>query len=93
MSPSMEYSTPITKKLVKMVLQDTGKIIAATKKTDEVGLFKCIYKGEEDSKKFDKYKLWLTQLAWSADNPNRIKKIESKNYGRLTKFRILKKTL
>jgi len=34
MSPSMEYSTPITKKLVKMVLQDTGKLIASTKKTD-----------------------------------------------------------
>lgn len=40
-----------------MVLQDTGKLIASTKKTDQVGLFKCIYKGEEDSKKFDKYKL------------------------------------
>ena len=33
MSPSMEYSTPVTKKLVKMVLQDTAKILANTKKT------------------------------------------------------------
>lgn len=57
MSPSMEYSTPVTKKLVKMVLQDTAKIIASTKKTNEVGLFKCIYKGDEDIKNFDKYKL------------------------------------
>lgn len=33
MSPSMEYSTPVTKKLVKMVLQDTAKLIASNKKT------------------------------------------------------------
>jgi hypothetical protein len=40
-----------------MVLQDTAKIISSTKKVNEVGGFKCIYKGEEDIKKFDKYKL------------------------------------
>jgi len=34
MSPSMEYSTPVTKKLVKMVLNDTAKVIASTKKTN-----------------------------------------------------------
>ncbi len=56
----MEYSTPVTKKLVKMVLQDTAKLIATTKKTNDVGLWKCIYKGEEDIKKFDKYKIsWV----------------------------------
>ena len=45
MSPSMETSTPVTKKLVKMVLHDTGKVIASGKKHNEVGGFKCIYRG------------------------------------------------
>ena len=51
-SPSMDYSNPVTKRLCKMVLEDTAKLItdsnsknAKGKKT--VGLFKCIYKGEE----------------------------------------------
>jgi hypothetical protein len=34
MSPSMEYSTPVTKKLVKMVLQDTAKVMASNKKSN-----------------------------------------------------------
>jgi tubulin monoglycylase TTLL3/8 len=57
MSPSMEYSTPVTKKLVKMVLQDTAKLIATTKKANEIGLWKCIYKGDDDIKKFSKYNI------------------------------------
>jgi hypothetical protein len=57
MSPSMEYSTPVTKKLVKLVLQDTAKLMTTSKKTNEVGLFKCIYRGNEDLAKFDKYKI------------------------------------
>lgn len=58
MSPSMEYSTPVTKKLVKMVLQDTAKILSTNKKNiDEIGGYKCIYKGNEDLEKFQKYKL------------------------------------
>ena len=48
MSPSMEYSTPVTKKLVKMVLRDTAKVITATKKTKDTGAFTCIYQNNED---------------------------------------------
>lgn len=57
MSPSMDYSTPITKKLVKMVLQDTAKVIGSNKKNKNTGLFNCIYKGNEDLDKFSLYKL------------------------------------
>lgn len=32
MSPSMDYSTPVTKKLVKMVQRDVGNIITSTGK-------------------------------------------------------------
>ena len=45
MSPTMEYSTPVTKKLVKMVLQDTGRLINSTKKNKNIGGFTCIYRG------------------------------------------------
>lgn len=44
----MEYSTPVTKKMVKMVLQDTAKVIGSNKKNRNTGLFTCIYKGNED---------------------------------------------
>lgn len=57
MSPSMDYSTPITKKLVKLVLQDTAKVIGSNKKNKNTGLFNCIYKGNEDLDKFSLYKL------------------------------------
>ena len=56
MSPSMEYSTPVTKKLVKSVLQDTAKIITSTKKNRDTGSFECIYRGDDDLNKFDIYK-------------------------------------
>jgi hypothetical protein len=39
MSPSMDYSTPVTKKLVKMVLTDTAKVIASNKKNRDTGEF------------------------------------------------------
>ena len=48
-SPSMDYSTPITRRLVKMVLEDTVKVMVDVKKKKgkkkTVGLFKCIYDG------------------------------------------------
>lgn len=57
MSPSMSYSTPVTRKLVKMVLQDTGKILSATKKGNNVGGFTCIYHGNEDLSKYDAFNI------------------------------------
>ena len=43
MSPSMDYSTPVTKKLVKMVLTDTAKVLSMGKRSGDTGGFKCIY--------------------------------------------------
>lgn len=47
-SPSMDYSTPVTRRLVKMVLEDTVKVMVdeRKKKTKKRGLFKLIYDGE-----------------------------------------------
>ena len=56
MSPSMEYSTPVTKKLVRMVLHDTAKIIASNKKHRDTGSFTCIFKNNEDLDKYNVYK-------------------------------------
>lgn len=56
MSPSMEYSTPVTKKLVKMVLNDTAKVISSNKKNRDTGAFTCIYRNKEDLEKFNIYK-------------------------------------
>lgn len=39
MSPSMESSTPVTKKLVKAVLNDTAKVISSNKKNRDTGGF------------------------------------------------------
>jgi hypothetical protein len=43
----MDYSTPVTRRLVKMVLEDTVKIIVDLRKKKSkkknAGLFKCIY--------------------------------------------------
>ena len=55
MSPSMDYSTPVTKRLVKMVLQDTGKVIGQAKKGRDTGAFKCIYRGNEDLPQYNLY--------------------------------------
>jgi len=53
----MDYSTPVTKKLVKMVLQDTGKILSGGKKGKNVGNFTCIYKNSEDLANFNLYNI------------------------------------
>ena len=53
MSPSMEHSTPVTKKLVKMVLNDTAKVVGSNKKNRNTGLFQCIYRGNDDLAKFN----------------------------------------
>jgi len=44
----MDYSTPVTCRLVKMVLEDTVKVMVdeRKKKTKKRGLFKLIYDGE-----------------------------------------------
>jgi hypothetical protein len=39
MSPSMDYSTPVTAKLVKMVLTDTAKVLSSHKKNKDTGAF------------------------------------------------------
>lgn len=57
MSPSMDYSTPVTKKLVKMVLTDTAKVMCSNKKNRDTGGFQCIYRGDEDLPKFDVYNI------------------------------------
>lgn len=45
----MDYSTPVTRRLVKMVLEDTTKVVIDLhkKKTKKktAGLFKCVYNG------------------------------------------------
>lgn len=50
-SPAMDYSTPITRKLVKMVMQDIVKIVVDLRKkknkTKNAGEFKLIYSGVE----------------------------------------------
>lgn len=45
-SPSMDTSTPVTKRLVKLVLEDCVKVLVdqRRKKKSDTGLFKCIYK-------------------------------------------------
>ena len=57
MSPSMEYSTPVTKKLVKMMLHDMGKLISTPKKGRQVGGFNCLYKSSDDLAQYTYYKL------------------------------------
>lgn len=50
-SPAMDYSTPVTERLVKMVLEDTVKVVvdyADSKKKSKVdtGKYECIYKAK-----------------------------------------------
>ena len=47
-SPAMDYSTPITRRLVKMVSEDTVKVMVDPykKKTKKKGLFRLIHDGE-----------------------------------------------
>ena len=56
MSPSMEHSTPITKKMVKIVLNDIAKVIGSNKKNRDTGLWKCIYQGNNDLEKYNLYR-------------------------------------
>ncbi len=48
MSPSMDSSTPVTKKLVKMVQRDTANLISSNgrNKQKHSGNFTCIYRGD-----------------------------------------------
>jgi tubulin monoglycylase TTLL3/8 len=59
-SPSMDYSTPVTRRLVKMVLEDTVKVVVdlRKKKTKKktAGLFKCIYDAE-NGYEFKRYRM------------------------------------
>lgn len=50
-SPAMDYSTDVTSRLVKMVLEDSIKVVvdhadAKKKKAVDTGLYRCIYKAE-----------------------------------------------
>ena len=50
-SPAMDYSTHVTERLVKMVLEDCIKVIvdygnAKKKSKVDTGLFECIYKAK-----------------------------------------------
>jgi len=53
MSPTMESSTPVTKRMVKNMLYDAGKLIGGGKKGNKVGGYTCIYRGNEDLEHFD----------------------------------------
>lgn len=55
----MDYSTPITRKLVKMVMEDITKIIVdlKKKKAKTAGEFKLIYSGGTDMFKNKFYKI------------------------------------
>lgn len=53
----MDYSTPVTKKLVKVLLQDTGKLMSVAKKGKTVGGYSLIYKGAEDLTQYDAYNI------------------------------------
>ncbi len=59
MSPSMDHSTPVTKKLVKMVQKDTANLISSPlrKKQKNSGNFTCIYRGDEDLPKYKLYNI------------------------------------
>lgn len=46
MSPAMDYSTQITKRLVKLIMEDTIKVLVDSKKKKDTGLLTCIYKQE-----------------------------------------------
>ena len=56
----MDYSTNVTRRLVKMVLEDTVKVVVDMKKKKSkkktAGLFKCIYEGE-GSYEFKRYRM------------------------------------
>lgn len=51
----MDSSTPVTKKLVKMLLHDTGLLIANTKPKKNIGNYTCIYEDEADLANYTEY--------------------------------------
>jgi hypothetical protein len=53
----MDYSTPVTKKLVRMLLQDTGRLMSTNKKGKNVGGYSLIYKGAEDLVNYNAYNI------------------------------------
>ena len=57
-SPAMDYSTPVTRRLVKMVSEDTVKVMidSSKKKCKKKGLFKLIYDGQS-AYDFKRYRL------------------------------------
>ena len=52
----MEHSTSITKRMVKRVQNDVGKVITSNKRNRDTGGFKCIYEGNSDLEKYNMYK-------------------------------------
>lgn len=62
MSPSMDYSTSVTKKLVKMVLTDTAKVLSMNRKNSDTGGFECIYEGNKDLSKYNMYNFWFQSI-------------------------------
>lgn len=55
MSPSMDSSTPVTKKLVKMLLHDTALLISSSKPKKSVGNYTCIFEEDSDLSKYNEY--------------------------------------
>ena len=57
-SPAMDYSTPVTRRLVKMVSEDTVKVMIDPykKKAKKKGLFRLIYDGQS-AYEFKKYRI------------------------------------
>ncbi len=55
MSPSMDSSTPVTKKLVKMLLHDTALLISSSKPKKNVGSYTCIFEEDSDLSKYSEY--------------------------------------
>ena len=52
MSPAMDYSTKITERLVRLVLNDTIKVVidqqfSKKKKKSDTGMFSLLYNGEK----------------------------------------------
>lgn len=56
----MDHSTPVTKRLVKMVQKDVANLITASSKKKEKssGLFTCIYRGDEDLQNYKAFVNW-----------------------------------
>lgn len=55
MSPSMDSSTPVTKKLVKMLLHDTALLISSSKPKKSVGNYTCIFEEDSHLSKYNEY--------------------------------------